>query len=217
MAELITDVLPFAVGVFASPVPVIVAILMLFTPRPRPTSLAYVGTWLLGVAVATGVFALLAGLIEANEQPRAWAAWLRLVLGLLLLVAAVRKWLDRASTSVPGWMSAILDAGPREAVRLGLLMSVANPKELLMAGAAGLAVGSAQAGPAAATVAIVVFVLVGGLSMIAPLAVSVVGGDAAARPLATARGWLERNNAAVTAVVLAALGLFLLVKGLQGV
>lgn len=217
MAELITDVLPFAVGVFASPVPVIVAILMLFTPRPRPTSLAYVGTWLLGVAVATGVFALLAGLIEANEQPRAWAAWLRLVLGLLLLVAAVRKWLDRTSTSVPGWMSAILDAGPREAVRLGLLMSVANPKELLMAGAAGLAVGSAQAGPAAATVAIVVFVLVGGLSMIAPLAVSVVGGDAAARPLATARGWLERNNAAVTAVVLAALGLFLLVKGLQGV
>ena len=50
MGELIAELLPFAVGVFASPLPVIVAILLLFTPRPRVTSVAYIATWIAGVA-----------------------------------------------------------------------------------------------------------------------------------------------------------------------
>ena len=36
MADLIIEVLPYAIGVFASPLPVIIAIVMLFTPAPYP-------------------------------------------------------------------------------------------------------------------------------------------------------------------------------------
>lgn len=58
------------------------------------------------------------------------------------------------------------------------------------------------------------FVLVGGLSVILPLAVMILGGDRALDRLGSARVFLQKHNAAVTAVVLGVLGLWLLVGGL---
>ena len=55
MADLIIEVLPYAIGVFASPLPVIIAIVMLFTPRPLPTSVTYVVTWIAGLTAVTVV------------------------------------------------------------------------------------------------------------------------------------------------------------------
>lgn len=217
VATLIMEILPFAIGVFASPLPVIMAVVFLFTPRPRPTSVTYVVTWVLGVTAATVVFALLAGLIDDQEQTRGWAAWLRVALGAVLVLMAVKMWSGRDAQSTPRWLAAIMDAGPREAVRFGVLMSAANPKELLMALAAGLAVGTSDVGIAGSAGAIVVFVGVGAASVVAPLVVFLVGGDSTLERLSTAREWLQRNNAAVAAVVLALIGLFLLVGGLAKV
>lgn len=214
LRDLIGEVLPFAVGVFASPLPVIVAILLLFTPRPRITSLVYIAAWIGGVAAVTAVLALLAGAFEGQGYPPQWVTWIRVLLGALLVAAAVRQWLARATKAPPAWLDALMDAGPAQAARYGLLMSAANPKELLMALPAGLAIGSSGVGVAGAVVAIAVFVLVGGLSVIAPLAVFVLGGDRSLDRLGTARTFLQRHNAAVTAVVLAVLGLWLLVGGL---
>ncbi len=214
VTDLIIEVLPFAVGVFASPLPVILAIVMLFTPRPRPTSVTYVVTWVAGLTVATVVMSLLAGSIEGDQGAGGWGAWLRVALGVLLVVVAVRMWLGRAQESTPAWLSALMDAGPREAVRYGLLMSAANPKELLMAAAAGLAVGASDAGTAAAAGAIAVFVVVGAASVAAPLVIFLAGGESTLKTLAATREWLQRNSVAVASVVLAALGVLLLVGGL---
>ena len=67
MPELIIEVLPYAAGVFASPLPVIIAIVMLFTPTPRPTSFTYVATWVTGLTVVTVVLSLLAGRLEGAQ------------------------------------------------------------------------------------------------------------------------------------------------------
>ncbi len=96
-------------------------------------------------------------------------------------------------------------------------MSAANPKELLMALAAGLAVGTSDVGIAGAAGAIAVFVGVGASSVVAPLVVFLVGGDGTLQRLGAAREWLQRNNTAVAAVVLALIGLFLLIGGLAKV
>lgn len=192
----------------------IVVILLLFTARPRVTSVAYVATWAAGVAAVTVVFTLLASVIERPEQPRNWVVWLRVALGVALLAVAVRQWLGRRTKPAPSWLSMITDAGPPQAVRFGLLMSAANPKELLMALPAGLAVGSSGVGVAAAAGAIAVFVAIGGASVALPLIVFLLGGKHSTQRLAAARDQLERHNAAVTAVVLGVLGVWLLVGGL---
>lgn len=214
MAELILEVLPFGIGVFASPLPVILAILMLFTQRPLGISLVYVGTWLAGVTGITILFALLAGLLEDIDDAPGWLPWVRIALGAALLVMAVRQWRSRATKPPPSYLDTIMDSGPREAARLGVLMSAANPKELLMALPAGLAIGSSQAGLSAQVVALLVFLIVGGLSVALPLIVFLLGGDSSLERLTVARDWLQRNNTAVTSVVLAVLGLWLLVGGL---
>lgn len=214
MTDLIIELLPYAAGVFASPLPVIVGIVLLFTPRPRPTSVTYVVTWMAGLTLATVLMSLLAGTIGGAEGEGGWGAWVRVGLGLLLVAIAVRMWLGRTEDSTPAWLSNLMDAGPREAVRYGVLMSAFNPKELLMAAAAGLAVGGSDVGTAAAAGAIAVFVLVGAASVAAPLVVFLVGGKSTLTRLAAAREWLQKNSVGVASAVLAAIGVLLLVGGL---
>ena len=119
--------------------------------------MTYVVTWIAGLAAVTVVLTLLASRLPGGQGDGGWGAWLRLVLGVVLIAAAVRMWLGRSRESTPAWLSALIDAGPREAVRYGLLMSAANPKELLMAVAAALVVGGSDVGPATAAVVIAVF------------------------------------------------------------
>jgi threonine/homoserine/homoserine lactone efflux protein len=214
MAEAIVEILPFALGVFASPLPVILAILLLFSAHPRATSASYVVTWVAGLTLLTVAFTLLAGVLDAGRGTPAWVTWVRIGLGALLLLAGVRQWLARAAKAAPPWLAMVMDADPRRAVRFGLLMSVANPKEILMAAAAGLTLGATAAGAAATTVALLVFVVVGAASVVAPLLVFLIGGRSALDALARAREWLQRNNAAVTAAVLVALGAWLVLGGI---
>lgn len=61
MLEVLGSVLPTAVGIAISPIPLIAVILMLMSPRPRQLGLGFLVGWLLGVLVATTAFTLLAG------------------------------------------------------------------------------------------------------------------------------------------------------------
>lgn len=212
---MILDVLPFAAGVFASPLPVILGIVLLFTPDPRRTSMVYVVTWLTGLFVVLAFFSVIAGAVADETATRTWVTWIRIILGVGLLVMAIKSWLNRGTKEMPAWLAGLMQAGPKEAFRYGILMSAANPKELLMAVAAGAAIGTSGEGTAAGLAAILVVVVIGGLSVIAPLLVFLLGGDAALERLKVARGWLEANNAVVTAVVLFALGLWLVLGGVS--
>ena len=212
--QLILEILPFAAGVFASPLPVIVGIIMLFTPKPRPTSLIYVGTWMAGLTIVTVLLTLVAGFLEGTGSPPPWTVWLQIGLGALLVVAALKTWLGRAEKANPKWLSALMQAGPREAVRYGILLSAANPKELLMAVAAAIVIGAADPSTAQAGAAILVFVLVGAASVALPLLIFLLGGDRTLRRLEESREWLERNNAAVASGVLALIGVWLVLGGI---
>lgn len=211
---MILEVLPFAIGVFASPLPVIIAIVMLFTADPRRTSVLYVATWVGGLTVVTVAFTLFAEALGLGADPPAWAPWVRIGLGVALLALAVKVWLGRSSGSTPEWLEGLLQAGPREAFRFGVLMSAANPKELVMALAAGLAIGTSGAGVSASAAALVAFIVVGAASVAGPLVVFLVGGDATLKALTEARDWLQRNNNVVAAVVLGLLSVWLIVGGI---
>ncbi|GAA4234139.1 hypothetical protein GCM10022254_38320 [Actinomadura meridiana] len=52
MGEVIGDVLPLAVGVAISPIPIIAVILMLLTPWARATGLGFLGGWTAGIAAS---------------------------------------------------------------------------------------------------------------------------------------------------------------------
>jgi len=209
-----TEWLPFAIAIAASPFPVIPVILLLFTARPRAASSAFLGGWATGVLVPTAVFVALAEVIEHNEHPPAWASWVRIAIGAALVVLGVHQWLTRHATSEsPAWMRSLESAGPRSAARTALLLSAVNPKVLLLAAAGGLAIGSSSSGWAADATAVLGFTVVASVSVAVPVLLFLVRGERILRPLAVVRDWLESHSSTLMAIVITVIGLAMLLKG----
>src|SRR5664279_4003217 len=217
VGEVIAEVMLLGLAVAASPFPIIPAILLLFTPRARATSLGFLAGWVIGIVVGTGLFIALATAIENLDEPPTWASWTRMVLGVLLLILGVLRWRNRrAQQEIPAWMQSIDGTTPAKALRLGVLLSAANPKVLLLAGAAGLAIGSAQLTTAGIVLATAAFTVVASSTVALPVLLYAVVGDRILVPLAGLRTWLQENNAAVMSVVITVIGAVLLLKGIAG-
>ena len=68
MGQAIGDLLPSAVGVAISPVPIIAVILMLGTPKARSNGPAFAVGWVIGLIVVSVIVLLLAGDAEDTDS-----------------------------------------------------------------------------------------------------------------------------------------------------
>jgi threonine/homoserine/homoserine lactone efflux protein len=210
------ETLPLALAIAASPFPIIPAILLLFTPRARANSSAFLAGWFTGVTAATLVFVGLSEFIDTLDAPPTWASVSRIVLGIVLVAWGVRQWVTRhAKTELPGWMAALDSATPGSAARLALLLSAANPKIVLLAAAAGLAMGSSGESPSTLVLSVLTFSIIASVSVAIPVVLYAVRGDRVLARLGRVRDWLQRNNSAVMAVVFFVIGLAVIAKGVS--
>jgi uncharacterized membrane protein len=92
MGAVIGEILPLAIGVAVSPIPIIAAILMLFSKRAGSTSTGFLIGWVLGIVVATAIFTALAGTLQMGGEPSAVASWIKIGLGMLPLLVGIRQW-----------------------------------------------------------------------------------------------------------------------------
>jgi threonine/homoserine/homoserine lactone efflux protein len=205
-----------AIAIALSPFAVIPAVLLLFTPRPRPAALAFTLGWFFGIAVWASAGALLADVLELGSDTSTVAGWLRALLGAAMVVLAIRTWLRRnASTDPPGWMSSIRSSEPRDAFKLGLVLTGANPKVLLLAGAGGSGIAAEVSPLGGQLVGVLLFSAVATLTVVTPLIAFVVLGERALSPLDAAGRWLDRNNQVLVAIILLAIGAGLFVSGVE--
>lgn len=220
MGSAIGDLLPLAVGIAISPVPMIAAILMLLSPKAKVTSIAFLLGWVIGIALTLTVFTLLSSVLPQTDANAAKpvTAVIQLVLALGLLFLAFRQWRARPAPGtdppLPKWMSAIDSMTAMRAFLLALLLAAVNPKNLLLGAAAGLSLG--QAGLASGEIVLVgvIFVLIAAVSVLVPVVSYLVASKAMAGTLEALRAWLVHNNATVMAVLLFVLGVVLLGKSL---
>ena len=126
MRQAISEVLPYAVGVAISPIPIIAVILMLFSNRAKTNGPAFLVGWIIGLAVVVGVVYALA---EANDVATDSGAsdgssTVQVVLGVVLLVLALRNWRKRPApgeeAAMPKWMATIDGFTPVKALGLGV-------------------------------------------------------------------------------------------------
>ena len=126
MGSAIGQILPFAIGVAISPIPIVAVILMLFSASATRNSVAFALGWILGLALV-GVIVLAFGLDSNSGGESDTSATIKLVLGLLLLVAAVRQFRSRPhdgeAADMPTWMSAIDSFTSNKAFGVGILLS----------------------------------------------------------------------------------------------
>ena len=94
MNVVIGEILPLALGIAVSPIPIIAAILMLLSPRAKGTSVGFLLGWVVGIVVAVTVFTLLAAELPASDDDASnpTAGWIKIGLGVLLLLMAVKQW-----------------------------------------------------------------------------------------------------------------------------
>jgi threonine/homoserine/homoserine lactone efflux protein len=215
-------VLPLAVGIAISPIPIVAVILMLLSPRARATGLGFLLGWVVGIALALSVFTVLASVITPSDADAASPvrAVIHLVLGALLLLLAVRRWRARPkageAAEVPKWMGAIDKVTFPGAIGLGFLLSAVNPKNLLLAAAAGADIGGADLDIGPTIVVISLFTLIAASTVLAPVIAYLVASDRLRAPLDALRVRLERENAAIMSVLLLIFGVVLIGKGIAG-
>jgi threonine/homoserine/homoserine lactone efflux protein len=222
MGAVIGDLLPLAVGVAISPIPIIAVILMLLAPKAGSTSTGFLVGWLVGIAGATTLFLLLAGILDEGSSggPSATASWIKLGLGTLLLLLAAGQWRSRPKPgekpTLPKWMTAIDRFTAGKAVGLGFLLSAVNPKNLLMCIAAGSTIAGGGLSTAQDVWSVVVFTVIAASTVAVPVIGYAIARKRMAGPLESLRGWLTAHNVAVMATLLLVISVVLIGKGLSG-
>jgi hypothetical protein len=217
--SLLTGLIPLGLVVAVSPLTIIPAVLVLHAPRPRPTGLAFLGGWVLGLAVLTALFVAGSGVLGQfhKSSPPTWASWLRVILGTALIVFGIYRWLTRhGQTESPKWMRSFQTIAPRRAAITGLVLVVVRVEVLVMCLAAGLAIGTCQLSSVSKTLNAVFFVAVSASTVAIPILAYAAAGERLDEPLVRLKDWMEKNNAALLAAILVLIGAVVLHNGIRG-
>jgi threonine/homoserine/homoserine lactone efflux protein len=222
VAEAIGQVLSLGVGVALSPVPIIAVVLMLGTPRARSNGPAFLLGWVFGLAAVGAVVLVVAGGAGANEdaEPATWVDVVKIALGVLLALVAVKQWRGRPRAGdegeMPKWMHTIDSFTPGRSLGIAAALSGINPKNLLLTVGAAAAIVQTGIDTGEQAIALGVFVLVGTFGPGIPVAIYFALGARAKRLLDDLKAWMGTHNAAIMAVLCLVIGVKLIGDGISG-
>lgn len=220
MGPTIGQLLPLALGIAISPLPIIAGILMLMSPRARSTGVGFLLGWLIGIAVVATLFTLLSSVLpeSSGDASKPILGVVQLVLGALMLLLAVRQWRGRprdgATPDMPKWMRQIDGMSFVAALGLGLLLAGPNPKNLLLGASAGMTLGASGLSGAEVALSITLFTVLAGSTVLVPVVGFLLAARKLRAPLERLRDWLQAENAVIMTVLLLVLGMVVIGKGL---
>lgn len=222
MGQAVADVLPVAVAIAVFPVPVIAVVLFLGSDGGRAKGAAFVLAWLAGLAGVGAIVLLLAGEVDPSDagEPSRWVDAVLLVVGLLLVAAAVKGWLGRPRAGdeapTPGWMRSIDRFTAVKAGGVGFTLSALSPKNALLVTAAATEIAGLGLPVQKQAGVLAVFVLVASAGVLTPLLYSLVAGERSREPLEALRNWMARWNAAIMSVLCLVIGAKLIGDAIAG-
>jgi hypothetical protein len=213
----LTGLIPLGLVIALSPITIIPAVLVLQAPRPRPSSLAFLAGWLLGLAALTALCVAASGLLGGlHKSTPSWASWLRVVLGAALILFGIYRWLTRHGHSEsPGWMRSFATITPARAAITGAVLVVARPDVLLICVPAGLAIGASGLDAAGDWLATSFFVTIAASTVAVPILAYAAAGHRLDGTMARLKDWMEKNNAALMAAILILIGAMVLYNGIH--
>jgi Sap, sulfolipid-1-addressing protein len=136
VGNVIGNILPLALGVAISPIPIIAVILMLLSPKAHTNGPAFLLGWVAGLAAVSVAVTALSGTagLGSGGGGSVVGSLIKILLGLLLVGLAVREFRNRPrpgqQPQLPGWMRAIDTISSVKALGIAILLSALNPKNL---------------------------------------------------------------------------------------
>ncbi len=222
MRAVVGEILPLALVVTLSPLNIIPAILLLFTSKPLVSATNFLIGFVLGVGAVLVLFVAVAGAVDLSSDSghSRWGAVLKLVLGVYLLVAAVRKFRGRPRAgeqgAMPSWMDGVAGYTPIRAFGAGTALGALNPKNVVVALAAAADIAAGDLSVGQVTGVAVIYVAVAALGVAAPILVTLWLGDRAPDVLTGWNVWLRQNNTTVMSVLFLVFGIVLIAQGVAG-
>jgi hypothetical protein len=217
-SAVLVELLPLLVGAAVVPVPIIIVLLLLGKPGGLLKAAAFLGG-AIGVRLAQGI---VFGAVFASDRAATSEiggnlifSTLLIVLGVMLWIAAFKKWAkeDDPDEPSPRWMTAVGGLSAPKAFGMGAALVALSAKQWVFTLSAITAICQARLDRPASIGLYLVFVLAAqAFGLVAALAYAVAPGPAG-RALGRTEQWLERNNRPILVAVSLAFGLYFLVKG----
>lgn len=193
------QVLPLAITMLVGP-GMMAAVILVTTQEPVRVSLAYVLGFAIstavGVAVAVGVASLTGIDFGDSGDTGSTGTIIQLVLVGLLIVGSVVTFLRRASSEPPKWLGSLMEATPGKALKMGLLIVVIMPSDVVIM----LTVGTNLEQSGSSLVDAIPFVVLTALVAALPLLAYLVFRRPAQRAMPKVRDWMNANSWAVNVI-----------------
>ncbi|WP_017296955.1 GAP family protein [Nodosilinea nodulosa] len=223
MGSILVSLLPYILGSALVPLQIIILLLLLQSPnRGLLKGIAYVGGMTLTRLLQGAAFGLWLGesvALSAEEEGKGpVVSTLLLVLGLLLLVTAYKKWRKQPDPDEPPpkWLTAIDSTTPLQALGIGLTLPLIAVKLWVFTLSALATIATAQLGSRNGAIAYLLFVLLAQSLLLLPLALRLVRPQQSKASLDRASGWLTAHNRPIVIGVSLVFGLLFLQSGLSG-
>ncbi len=195
---------------------------MLTTPTARTNGPAFLLGWLLGLGVVGAIVLALAGPAGASQSgaPATWVSWVKIALGVLLLLVALRQFRGRPrgddQASVPKWMGTIDKFRPLTALGFAAVLAGANPKNLLLAVAGAAAIAQTGIPGGQQAIAYLIFALIATTGVAAPVGVYFAMGERSQDMLTKLKDWMGRNNTVIMSILCLIIGAKLIGDAIGG-
>lgn len=205
------QLLPIAVGILISPLPIVAIVAILLSSRGRTAAPAYTAAFTLVSLAFVGLGALSTAGAAATSS--AGSSVVVLILTILLTLGfaglALASWLTRpragAAPKTPGWLAAVDTITPARAAGLGLLMAVTNSKNIPLELKGGSLIGAAHLPLIAAVGLCLALAVAGSLALILPTILAATGSAKVTRGLARLKTEMIAHNAVIMTVLFAIL------------
>ncbi|MBU1119178.1 GAP family protein [Patescibacteria group bacterium] len=221
MISTVSGILPMAIGVAISPVPIIAVILMLFSKKAKSNSLLFLLGWIVGLMLSGGIILILGNSLDiaTNKETSTGALLVKLLLGVLLLFLAIKQWKSRPKEgkdlAMPKWMKSIDSFSSTKAFGLAFLLSAVNPKNLALTLAAAFAIAQSGLTTSSQTIVLAIFIVLASITVGIPVLINLVAGSRVENMLTTWKAWLTHNNATVMFILLLIFGISLVSQSVQ--
>ncbi len=220
MLDAIGHVLPVAVAMAFSSVPIMATILILLSPNRKRSALPFLIGWVVGLAAVVSLAALGAQALPSprfDRQPDVAVGIAELVVGLALVVFGIvrlRQSYRSTTYEMPRWLSAVSSLGPWSSLGVALVLNL-RPKAILLAVAAGLGIRGDDLPLADAAIVIAVYTVISASTVAVPIVLTLAAPERMTPRLVRVREWMARNSGAVTAVIVLLIGVVIAGYGLE--
>jgi Sap, sulfolipid-1-addressing protein len=216
--EVLGRLLPIAVAVAISSVPITATIMILLSPNQRRSSLPFLIGWILGIAAMIVIFTLGAAAIpaRATAHPQEILAIAQIVIGLALEAFALILWrrsAEQPSQELPRWLRAVGSLRGWQALGLAFVLNV-RPKSILLSAAAGLSMRTQPLTVGESVVAIAVYTVISASTVGIPVIFTLAAPKKAEPRLIIVRDWIVKNNRIVTILIMVMIGFVIIGNGL---